>query len=314
MAPRLFVLILFCSLSGRPAAGSGETPQDFVTRDLLTHLTNDRAFDWNRIASLSFPLTMRVLRQEEEADTRPLTTVARLLSVIKPASLSCGDATNAALTAGFLSDAGVTFASSTAAPSATNAIPMRLAHCREDLSPFETVNTLLFLCRYSPKIVGHAPDPREVRAAFATILALQQADGRFTFPGLTFLGTYYLSSHALIALYACGMSGLVVKHAQDYLWRTLYLFRYAGFLDGLAESLIFLAWTATTIVPTWATHVAFLRTRVRSDGGICFIDRSDCRSHWHTTALMAELESLDSFLHQHGVLPSGPFTPRNTMQ
>ncbi len=289
------VCLVVCVLSvWRVSPCGGGTPHDFVTQDLLTHLANDSFFDWHRVASLSFPLAMRVKRCELEADRRPLLKVANLLANIDSADLSCSDAINAALTAGFLADAGV-----------TTAIDNLVFPCREDSSPFETVNALLFRCRY-----GIARDDQAVRAAVSRMRALQQTDGRFTFPGLTFLETYYLSSHFLITFYACGVSKIAIVHVQDFLHKTLSLFRHTDFLDGLAESLLFLAWTKA-IPPTWAAHVAFLRARVRSDGGICFVDRPGCLSHWHTTALMAEIESLDLFLRQHGVLPPGPLRPSN---
>ena len=277
-----------CILSvWRASAGEGVTPRDFVTQDLLTHLANDPVLDWNRIASLSFPLAMRVRRGEWDADRRPLSTVARLLKNVEIESLSCSDTINAALTTGFLADAGVT--------TAPQEIQSRLAHCQDDSSPFETVNTLLFRCRYEDRI---AKDAQGIRTAVARIGALQQTDGSFTFPSLTFLETYYFTSHVLIALYACGMSSMAVWRVQECLQKTLSLFRQAGFLDGLAESLIFLAWT-TASPSTWKAHVAFLRARVQSDGGICFVDRPHCLSHWHTTALLTEIESLERSLYKY---------------
>ncbi len=297
------ICLVVCVLSvWRVSTCGGGTPRDFVTQDLLTHLANDPAFDWNRVSSLSFPLALRVQRGELEADRRPLSTIAWLLADVDPADLSCSDAINAALTAGFLADAGV--------PTATDNVQSGLAHCRGERdvsSPFGTVNALLFRCRY-----GIPRDDQAVRAAVSRIRALQQTDGRFTFPGLTFLETYYLSSHSLIALYACGMSDVALSHVQDFILKTLSLFRNKGFLDGLAESLLFLAWT-TEIHTQWLADVDFLLSKVKSDGGICFVDKPGCFSHWHTTALMTELESLYFFLHKYGFVPPGPFTPLNRM-
>ncbi|KAF0146514.1 MAG: hypothetical protein FD153_140 [Rhodospirillaceae bacterium] len=45
---------------------ASETPQRFVTRDLLAHLADSHGRDWNRIASLTFPLAIW-LRREGDA-------------------------------------------------------------------------------------------------------------------------------------------------------------------------------------------------------------------------------------------------------
>ncbi|KAF0113997.1 MAG: hypothetical protein FD149_1962, partial [Rhodospirillaceae bacterium] len=279
---------------GAPARGEG-TPKAFVAEDLRVHLAGNPSPDWNRVASLTFPLALQTQEQTQDGNDAVravLAAVAQALGGLEPARLSCADAVNAALTSGFLADAGH--------PAPVAALRGRLVGCTEHATPFDTVNTLLFQCRYGQQ---HQPI---VQAMVRQVVDLQRPDGRFAFPGVPLLPGYYLTSHAIVALQVCGSAEGAVARGQAYLRSTLEPFRVQGFLDGLAESLIFLAWTGAS-GPEWPAYVAFLRARILPDGGVCFADRPACRGHWHTTSLMAEVERLDHLPRTSGVLPRSPF-------
>ena len=282
------------------AQGKG-TPEAFITEDLRAHLAGTLSPDWNRVASLTFPLAVQRQNGQSGNDAvrAVLAAVARALDGVEPVRLPCADATNAALTAGFLADSGYS------APFA--ALQARLSGCLEQKGTehttlFDTVNTLLFQCRYGRR---HEP---AARAMVRQVVEGQRPDGRVTIPGVAFLPGYYLTSHAVVALHACGSAEAAVARGQAYLRSTLEPFRGQGFLDGLAESLIFLAWTGAS-GPEWPAHVAFLRARILPDGGVCFADRPVCRGHWHTTSLMVEIERLDRVSRRNGVLAQSPFAP-----
>jgi hypothetical protein len=61
-----------------------------------------------------------------------------------------------------------------------------------------------------------------------------------------------------------------------------------GFLDGVAETLIFLRWMGVE-VPGEGRYLRLLLDRVRPDGGLCFRQEPGCESHWHATSLLYEL-------------------------
>ena len=71
-------------------------------------------------------------------------------------------------------------------------------------------------------------------------------------------------------------------------WLLLQVFRRQGFVDGVAETLIFLRWTGAP-AKSEREYLDWLRSLVEVDGGICFRNQPSCKAHWHTVSLMMQL-------------------------
>ena len=229
--------------------------------------------DLNKVASLAYPLATDV-RRTANADSRAvLAALSGFLAGRDVARLDCGQLPDAVLAGGFAGEAGEAVDVSAAAA--------RLTECQFGSGLFDTANALVFACRYAGW--DHAA---RLPGALARLVAAQRADGAFVAEHGR--ASYYLSSHAVLALHWCGADPAAVARGAAYLRASLVHFRDRGFNDGLAESLIFLRWLGED-VPDREAHLAALRARVRPDGGICFVEQPGCTSHWHATSLLLEL-------------------------
>lgn len=229
--------------------------------------------DLNLIASVAFPLADDLRRRPDEQVRQVLERTGGRLARLDPAALSCEGVSDYALTAAFLRDAGL------AAPPPPP--PERLAACLGEGDEFALANGLIMACRY------RLPTPAGYRErGLARIAALQRDDGSFA--DARGRSGYYLTSHALLALHFCGGHDPQVARGAGLLRAGLERFARAGFLDGLAESLIFLRWLGVA-VPEEADYRAYLFGRTHPDGALCLFDRPGCEAHWHPTSLLLEL-------------------------
>lgn len=229
--------------------------------------------DLNRIASLAFPVVTDV-RRIGDADSRAaLGELARHLAGLEVAGLDCTQLPDVVLAGGFVREAGAAVDVSAAAA--------RLADCHLDSALFDTANALVFACRYAGW--DHAV---RLPGALARLAAAQREDGAFVGEGGR--TSYYLTSHAVLALHWCGGDPKAVASGAQYLQARLASFRDRGFNDGLAESLIFLRWLGVD-VPERSGYLDALQARVQPDGGLCFAEQPGCTPHWHATSLLLEL-------------------------
>ena len=229
--------------------------------------------DVNKIASLAFPLVTDVRRTGDAGSRAVLAHVARHLATVDVEDLDCGQLPDVVLAGGFVGDAGETVDVSPAAA--------RLADCHLDAALFDAANALVFACRYAGW--DHAA---RLPGALARLAAAQRDDGAFVGEGGR--SSYYLTSHAVLALHWCGGDPKAVASGAQYLQAHLAPFRDRGFNDGLAESLIFLRWLGVD-VPDRSGYLAVLQARVQADGGLCFAEEPGCTAHWHPTSLLLEL-------------------------
>lgn len=229
--------------------------------------------DLNRIASLAFPLATDVRVTGDAGSRALLGELAHHLGGLGVAGLDCAQLPDVVLAGGFVRETGKSADVSAAAA--------RLADCQFGSALFDTANALVFACRYAGW--DHAA---RLPGSLSRLVAAQRADGAFVAEsGRT---SYYLSSHAVLAVHWCGGNPEIVARGAAYLRAGLVPFRDRGFNDGLAESLIFLRWLGVD-VPDRESHLAALRARIRPDGGLCFVEQPGCSSHWHATSLLLEL-------------------------
>jgi hypothetical protein len=229
--------------------------------------------DLNRIASLAFPLATDARATGDAGSRALLGALARHLAGLDVAGLDCAQLPDVVLAGGFVRDAGEAVD--------VAAAERRLANCQFGSAIFDTANALVFACRYA----GWDPVAR-LPGSLSRLVAAQRADGAFVAENGR--ASYYLSSHAVLAVHWCGGDPAVVARGAAYLRAGLVPFRDRGFNDGLAESLIFLRWLGAE-APDRESHLAALRARIRPDGGLCFVEQPGCSSHWHATSLLLEL-------------------------
>ena len=232
-------------------------------------------WDWNLVASVTFPLARHYHRHRIEETRELLERTARRIDGVDATAMECGKLADLYLTGRFLEEAGI--------PLQRQPERQRLAACLAEAPEFDRANALLLACRYG------APVERAfVEEAATKLVAGQLEDGAFTEKGKS---GYYLTSHAMLALHECGGHDQAVARAADKLARHLEPFLRRGFLDGAAESLIFLRWVGRP-VDNEAAYIQTIRRWTTPDGGLCFNLHPGCEAHWHATALLLELLDL----------------------
>lgn len=281
---RLFSKVWLYSRSGRiawlfavcclPTAVTADM-RPFVDK-VRQRVVGDLAFalqvepDFNVISSLVFPLSEDYRRRPQPLVERVLERVGRKLAEWERTSLSCPQQVDLYLTQAFVQRAGIASGSSSRLP-APPACPVRT---RLDLS-----NALILRCRFA-----EAAQP--VDDDLQALARAQGADGSFkTRAGRSW---FYLTSHALLALHWCGGERSAVDAARNWLMNQLPRFARQGWLDRLAESLVFLRWTGTPASDE-ARYRAYLLRWMSPDGGFCERLLPGCRPHSHTSAVMLEL-------------------------
>lgn len=153
--------------------------------------------------------------------------------------------------------------------------------CLKQGSVFALSNLMLASCRYQQFI-----EPPLAATAMERLLHAQRADGSFHEP--SGYSNYYLTSHGLLALHACGAPSQRVELSKAYLKRSLRVFFQKGFLDGMAETLLFLRWTGEPEYLLQPLREDLIRQQ-NADGGLCFVHTPHCDSHWHATSLLLVL-------------------------
>ena len=260
------------------AVDYGQQTRNWII-DRLQKEIGENQPDLNTISSLLYPLTSSSHQYRHPAVRAVLEPTAKYLTTLKPEKLECGQLADLKLSAGFLAQAEIVIDTSEAEG--------KLGDCNLAGSLFDSVNALIFYCRYS----GEAHQ-KKLPGALDAVERAQLPNGSFAWEkGRPW---FYLTSHAVVALYYCEGDSQRLHKGQQRLLELLPRFYRMGFIDGLAESMIFLRWMAIPI-PGYGTYLGYLRSRVLSDGGICFQDRPGCRANWHATSLLLELENLENF-------------------
>ena len=258
------------------AAGYGELTREWVINRLQIEIAEEQP-DLNAISSLLYPLTSTT-SQFSHPDVRAvLTRIVNYLTTLNPERLECGQLADLKLSAGFLAEAKIVFDTSEA--------EKMLSECNLAGTLFDTVNALIFYCRYSDD--EHL---QKLPGALESVERAQLPNGSFAWErGRPW---FYLTSHAVLALYYCGGEAHQLHRGQQRLLQLLPLFYQSGFIDGLAESMIFLRWMNIP-VSKYQHYLAYIRSRTLPDGGVCFVDRPGCVANWHATSLLLELQNLE---------------------
>lgn len=247
--------------------------RDLVVQDLVRQMDTEGTPDMNRVASLVFVLARHLQSSADAGSREVLARVRAYLAGRDTRRVACDDLSDFYLTAVFLRRAG--FAVD------LDGMPQRLARCLADSSELALANALILIGRYDlPSSAGYR------HKAVARIQARQQANGSFN--PTDGPNGFYDTSHATLGLYYCGGDRQMIAKAQAYLLLHLPDMERIGFVDGLAETLIFLKWMGVE-VPREAAYRRYLLAQVRPDGGLCQVQRPGCETHWHATSLLYEL-------------------------
>ena len=284
---RLVILAgLLVSTAAIPAARQDDATRHWVLDRLHASLSSPLKLD--EIASMLFGL-VNVRDVAEQPDTRRvLGELADRVRSLDPATLGCDGVINLRVIEGFLNMAGMELD--------PTALSSRIQGCMEEVNLLDRASALYALCYFADPV----PQKRLTRA-MKSIEALQLPDGSFgAGHGMTH---FYTTTHAVFALHACGGDPITLQLGQEYLINSLPGLRQAGFIDGLMQGLLMLKKMEVKI-PGESGYVAYLRSRVRSNGSICCFDRPGCASDPHATSMLLE------FLH---VFPAAT-TPSSTVR
>jgi hypothetical protein len=268
------VFLAIAGLLFMSACTAGAVESDLTRQWVLGQLNGSLSppRDLDGISSMLFGLVSD-RKAAEQADIRQvLDEVSRLADSMESATLSCSDAVNLHLIAGFLNLAGVKFDST--------ALSARVQDCLGSVNPYDKASALYSLCRFDADV------PRErLTAAMASIESLQQPDGSF---GSGYgLSHFYTSTHAVFALHVCAGDPLAIQMGQEFMRSALPRLRQAGFIDALMQSLLMLREMKVEI-PEEDRYRAWLRSQVKPDGSICCFDRPGCVSDRHATSQLLE--------------------------
>jgi hypothetical protein len=266
--------LMFAGLLVMVVGPANAADRDATRRWLLGQLQESLSppQDTDAVSSMLYGLVSDRTGLERPDTRRVLHQTARLVASREPASLACSDAVNLHLVAGFLNGAGLALD--------TRGLSARVEDCLGSVSPYDKASALYSLCRFEPGV------PRErLSGAMDAMEALQQPDGSF---GSDYgLRHFYVSSHAVFALDACGGDALAVQLGQDYLRSALPRLWRAGFIDALMQSLLMLK-AMQVEIPGEAAYLNYIRSRVKADGSICCFDRPGCASDRHATSQLLE--------------------------
>lgn len=243
---------------------------------MLTRLTTEIAAphpDLNLVSSFSMPLVTDVLTTNARGSRKVVLRLKQQLEQWRYRRRQCGDLVDLYLINGFLRrlDADVDL----------SATDQQLRACNTTGDLLDVANSLIFSCGFSQR-----HDQVFIQTGLQRLLKRQRQDGAFINdnrkPG------YYLTSHALLALHFCDAGRDAVNRSRDRIQRLLPAFRRQGFVDGVAETLIFLRWTGAPAINE-TRYLKWLKSLLGTDGGICFSYSPSCKPHWHTVSLMMQL-------------------------
>ncbi len=229
--------------------------------------------DLNLVSSFSMPLVTDVLTTNHPGSRKLVLRLSHQLELWKRYQWQCGGLVDLHLINGFLRRVN--------ADVDLSASDQQLKECNTTERLLDVANSLIFYCGFSQRY-----DQKFVQTGLRRLLNRQRQDGAFVRengePG------YYLTSHALLALHFCDAAPEALNRARERLQLLLPQFRRDQFVDGVAESLIFLRWTGTPAINE-KEYLGWLRSLVGVDGGVCFRNHPSCKPHWHTVSLMMQL-------------------------
>jgi hypothetical protein len=229
--------------------------------------------DLNLVSSFSMPLVTDVLTTSHPDSHLVVLRLSRQLDQWKNRRWQCGNLVDLYLINGFLRRVN---AAVDLSPS-----DQHLKACDSTERLLDVANSLIFYCGFSQQ-----HDQQSMQTGLQRLLKRQRQDGAFVRENGE--PWYYLTSHALLALHFCDVEPEARNRARERLQQLLPEFRHAQFVDGVAETLIFLRWTGAPAIDEMA-YLSWLRSLLRSDGGICFRNYPSCKPHWHTVSLMMQL-------------------------
>lgn len=229
--------------------------------------------DLNLVSSFSMPLVTDVLTTNHPGSRKLVLRLSHQLELWKRYQWQCGGLVDLHLINGFLRRVN--------ADVDLSASDQQLRDCNTTERLLDVANSLIFYCGFSQRY-----DQKFVQTGLRRLLKRQRQDGAFVRengePG------YYLTSHALLALHFCNAEAEALHRARERLQLLLPQFRRDQFVDGVAESLIFLRWTGAPAINE-KEYLEWLRSLVGAGGGICFRNHPSCKPHWHTVSLMMQL-------------------------
>ncbi len=272
----LMLPLVFClGVDPRPAAGrENPSTRAWLLRE-LEQSVEETPPDLCRISSMLYGLTRGGATGPSTEEV--LNRAARRLEHTDPTRLDCPQLVDLAFISHFLS---------LSAPELDkSATEQGLRAClTQRTDAFSLASSLFYLCHFGEK--GPAA---EMAGALAALVSMQGPDGSFGGGDGSPLARFYLTTHAVFALHACGADPEAVRRGQAYLLAILPRLRRSGFLDGLIETLLMLH-KMEVAVPGTEDYLALIRERTRTDGGICSFDYPGCLADWHATSLLLELQ------------------------
>ncbi|MBN1364365.1 MAG: hypothetical protein JW976_06125 [Syntrophaceae bacterium] len=229
----------------------------------------------NKVSGIVFSLATDYRIEKRHDVLNILMDTASRFKKIKIEELSCDKLVDYFITLSFISKAGIKID-----PLKNNSL---IEKCITKATSNEKTLWSFYCCRFAEKgICGHISDSLDL------LESLQLPDGSFSSKKGEY--KYYLTSHAILALYFCNGNQDAVKRGQEYLLGQMGKLKSNGFIDELAESLIFLKWMKVDI-SGYEEYLEYINSKVKDDGSICATDISSCVSNWHTTSLLFELQN-----------------------
>lgn len=263
-------MLLFGGAAG--AADAIDRVRDWAHTQLEAELLKEEP-NLAMLASLSLPLVTDVQRNRDAASLALIERIVRSITAVSVDQRQCGELAAVHLISRFFGRVDRAFTSSDFLD--------RLDGCIGSETLFDLANALIFYC-------GHTELDAEARVpgGLERLLEAQQPDGLFVPEDGD--AWYYLTSHALLAMHYCKAEPQKLELTRAAIARHLAGFQKTEFIDGLAESLIYLRWTGAR-VPGEAAYVGYLRGRVAQDGGVCFRHARGCEKHWHPAGRVWQL-------------------------
>lgn len=270
---KFYLGILLALLSTPAMASETASVRHWMLQRLTTELSASHP-NLNLVSSFSMPLVTDVITTRHPQSRQLVARLSGQLEQWKWQRWQCGELVDLYLVNGFLRRTGAAVDLS----ARDQQLPACL-HTTERL--LDVANALIFSCQYA-----QSPDQQLINSGLQRLLNAQGPDGAFVHQNGR--PWYYLTSHALLALHYCDADRDAVNRSRDWIQRLLPAFRQQGYVDGVAESLIFLRWTGAPAAGERA-YLDWLKSLIAADGGVCFRYYPGCAPRWHTVSLMMQL-------------------------
>lgn len=267
MKHRILLTLLLISgfvLLGEATADPVDNLRSWAHEQLGMELRKE-APNLNMLASLSLPLVTDVQRRNNADSLSLVERIAQKITLEPVDKRQCNELAAIHLISRFFSRINRGFTSKDFA--------QRLDDCIGSETLFDLTNALIFYCGHTDMNADN-----KVPGGLERLLKAQQPDGIF----MPEEGNawYYLTSHALLAMHYCGAERKNIELTRAAIERHLPQFQATEFIDGLAESLIYLRWTGQRVIGE-ASYIGYLRGRIAPNGGVCFRHNKGCEQHWH---------------------------------